>query len=262
MCVFTVRGLLCAEGARLQWSAETGQRLRGCPISCPGDLTERRTTVLTALLCVRGSCRISVTRRHSQSIDWTPSRKQVAGRANRGQLTVCCAAASAVQQSLAMFPYVLVLLVQELGSSAYAPGVDWSDVLSQPHFTINNPPSSASLKYLVEMFVKRNTFLWKQTEVLQVRSALDITSEPEWFVHAVAAHQCNRHARSSSARARAGVSAHPTCTERRDRRCCARSQIWWLWHATRSPLLPQTSTGGGMSLMHEFHNCGCQSLEL
>ena len=158
-----------------------------------------------------------------------------------------------------MFPYVLVLLVQELGGSAYAPGVDWSDVLSQPHFTINNPPSSASLKYLVEMFVKRNTFLWKQTEVLQARSTLNTAPQPEclfmqWLhTNAIAmlAALVLEHEE---------VPARSTCIECR-RPCCGRSQIWWLWHATRSPLLPQTSTGQDMSLMHEFDNCGGQSLE-
>eukprot|EP00656_Telonema_subtile_P006531 TRINITY_DN13021_c0_g1_i4.p2 TRINITY_DN13021_c0_g1~~TRINITY_DN13021_c0_g1_i4.p2 ORF type:complete len:186 (-),score=53.84 TRINITY_DN13021_c0_g1_i4:138-695(-) len=65
---------------------------------------------------------------------------------------------------MALFPGVLVSLVQSAGSSAI--GGDWSTMLCHPHFTENCPPSSASLRFLEEIFVKRNVFLWKQPDVM------------------------------------------------------------------------------------------------
>ena len=71
-----------------------------------------------------------------------------------------------IQQALALFPCVLAPLINAAGGSASQGGLDWALVLTHPHFTANVPSSSASLRFLVDIFVKRNTLLWKQPDVM------------------------------------------------------------------------------------------------
>eukprot|EP00658_Telonema_sp_P-2_P047260 TRINITY_DN3587_c0_g1_i1.p1 TRINITY_DN3587_c0_g1~~TRINITY_DN3587_c0_g1_i1.p1 ORF type:complete len:703 (+),score=197.04 TRINITY_DN3587_c0_g1_i1:184-2292(+) len=70
-----------------------------------------------------------------------------------------------LQQAMALFPGVLVMLVNEAGSTVA--GREWQPLLAHPHLTKNSPPSSATLRFLQEIFVKRNVFLWKQADVMQ-----------------------------------------------------------------------------------------------
>jgi len=85
-----------------------------------------------------------------------------------GSMSASPRADARLQQALALFPAVLRPLLDECGSSAQsASGVDWSKTLAVAHFTIGVPPASSTLRFLIEVYVKRAAWMWKGPHVLQ-----------------------------------------------------------------------------------------------